>query len=96
MTCVKVIENEIIDWSDVIYVDNESDDECCLNEDTYYVPGEDDLFGYDSDNAEEIPLDEDTSNELNITDLDLVYDSDDDKDKTGYELGLQYCEQNKQ
>jgi hypothetical protein len=93
MTSNKVIENEIIDYSDVIYIEDDSDVECCMNEDMYDIAGDDDLIGYDSDCDEEIPEENDENNIQDFTEP--FYDSDDDKDQTGYKLGLQYCEQNK-
>jgi len=93
MTSKKVIENEIIDCSDVIYIEDDSDGECCLNENTYCVPGEDDLFGYDSDCDNEIPLDDD-DDKADYT-VESNYDSDDDNNQTGYKLGLKYYKQNK-
>ena len=95
MTSKKVIENEIIDCSDVIYIedDSDSDVECCMNEDIYDISQDDDLIGYDSDCAEDIPEEND---ENDIQDFsEPFYDSDDDKNNTGYKLGLRYCEENK-
>lgn len=96
MASKKVIENvinknETINCSDVIYINDDSDDECEINENIYDVSGDEELRGYDSDCDGRIPEDEDDEQIIS----DPCYDSDDDDVKTGHHLAMRYSFQHK-